>query len=283
MIRLRFISALLSSNTSLGYTRIMTDTLLTQKYENGVRVITFNRPHALNALNLETMQVFRDIAHELADDGSLRALILTGAGNRAFCSGGDLVELSQRTTEDDAREFIIIMADALLTIEKLPVPVIAAINGFALGGGSEIALACDIRIVDAKVKMGLVQIGMALTPGWGAGQRLLRIVGYSKAMELLLKGEILRASDLSSLGLANDVVPEGKALSFALDFANEIAERPPHVVRGIKTLLQAGMNHTYESALKIEQDIFPPLWADEAHIQAVDDFFKRQAEKQQET
>lgn len=283
MLRLRFAIVLLSSKASLRYTRIMIDTLQTKKYENGVLVITFNRPHALNAINLETMQAFRNTAHQLADDDSLRVVILTGAGNRAFCSGGDLAELSQHPSEDDAREFITIMADALLAIEKLPVPVIAAINGFALGGGSEIALACDMRIVDAKVKMGLVQIGMALTPGWGAGQRLLRIIGYSKAMELLLKGEILRADDLTSLGLANDVVPEGEALRFALDFANEIAERPPYVVRGIKTLLQAGLNHSYEAALKIEQDIFPPLWADEAHSQAVEAFFKRQAEKHQES
>jgi enoyl-CoA hydratase len=260
----------------------MTDTLQTTKYENGVGLITFNRPHALNALNIETMQAFRRAVQELAEDESLRCLILTGAGNRAFCSGGDLVELSQHVSEEDARHFISIMSEALLLVEQLPVPVIAAINGFALGGGSEIALACDMRIVDAKVKMGLVQIGMALTPGWGAGQRLLRIVGYSKAMELLLKGDILRANDLTALALANDIVPEGKALSFALDFAAKIAERPPHVVRGIKALLQAGLCHNYEVALKIEQDIFPPLWAAESHLQAIEDFFKLQAEKRQE-
>jgi enoyl-CoA hydratase/carnithine racemase len=253
----------------------MTDSLQTKKYENGVLVITFNRPRALNALNLETMQTFRSTVHELTDDESLRVLILTGAGSRAFCSGGDLLELSQRSSEDDAREFIRIMGDALLTLERLPVPVIAAINGFALGGGSEIALACDMRIVDAKVKLGLVQIGMALTPGWGAGQRLLRIVGYSKTMELLLKGEILAANDLAALGLANHIAPEGKALNFA----NEIAERPAHVVRGIKLLLQAGLNYNYEAALKIEQDIFPPLWAAEAHSQAVEEFFKGQETK----
>ena len=259
----------------------MTDTLQLTQYENGVRVITFNRPDALNALNLEMMQAFRRTIQDLADDDAMRVLIVTGAGNRAFCSGGDLVELSQRMSEDDARHFISIMSDALFTTERLPVPVIAAINGYALGGGSEIALACDMRIVDAKVKMGMVQIGMALTPGWGAGQRLLRIVGYAKAMEILLKGEIMSASDVASLELVNDVVPEGKAFNFAFDFASEIAEQPPQVVRGIKALLQAGLRYNYEAALKIEQDIFPPLWAAESHIEAVEAFFKRQAEKRQ--
>lgn len=261
----------------------MTNTVQLTQSENGVVVITFNRPDALNALNLDMMRAFRQIIHELADDESLRVLILTGAGNRAFCSGGDLVELSQHMSEEDARYFIGIMNDALLTMERLPVPVIAAINGYALGGGSEIALACDIRIVDAKVKMGMVQISMGLTPGWGAGQRLLRILGYSKAMEILLKGEIMSASDIVSLGLANAVVSEGKAVQAAFDFASEIAEQPIHVVKGVKALLQAGLRYNYEAALKIEQDVFPPLWAAEAHIAAVEAFFKRQAEKRQES
>ena len=260
----------------------MTDKLQLTQYENGVAVITFNRPTALNALNLEMMQAFRQHIQALAENDSLRVLIITGVGKRAFCSGGDLVELSQHMTEDDARYFISIMSDALLKMEGLPVPVIAAINGYALGGGSEIAMACDMRIVDAKVKMGMVQISMALTPGWGVGQRLLRIVGYSTAMEILLKGEIMNARDVMLLGLANDVVPAGKALNYAVDFASQIAEKPHQVVRGIKTLLQAGLRHHYEAALQIEQSIFPPLWAAESHFEALEAFFKRQAEKRQE-
>jgi enoyl-CoA hydratase len=171
------------------------------------------------------------------------------------------------------------MGDALLAMERLPVPVIAAINGYALGGGSEIALACDMRIVDEQVKMGMVQIKMAVTPGWGAGQRLLRAVGYGRAMAILLKGAVLQARDLQALGLVNDVVQAGQALDAALEFAAHIAAQPPEVVQGIKALLQAGLNQPYTQALQSERDIFPPLWAAEAHMQAVETFFKYQQAK----
>ncbi len=257
----------------------MNDAIQLARQDNGVAVLTFNRPRALNAMTLAAMEGFREAVYSLIDDPSLRVVILTGAGEKAFCSGGDLVELSHHETEEGARHFIGIMTDALLHLEQLPVPVIAAINGFALGGGSEIALACDMRIVDENVKMGMVQINNGLTPGWGAGQRLLRLVGYSQAMELLLKGEALRADDLVALHLVNEVTPPGKSLERALVFADEIAARPPRVVRSIKTLLQAGMNRSYEEALRIEHDLFPPLWIDEPHIQAVRRFLKRQEEK----
>lgn len=263
----------------MRYTDTMSDIIQITRHKNGVVVITFNRPHAHNALNLEAMELFQQSIYRLVDDLTIRAVILTGAGEKAFCSGGDLVELSQRTTETEAREFITIMGDALLILERLPVPVIGAINGFALGGGSEIALACDMRIVDESVKMGMVQIKMAVTPGWGAGQRLFRTIGYAKAMEILLKGDVLRADELLSLGLVNQVVATGQALTAALEFAHEIASQPPDVVRGIKSLLQAGLNQPYEQALKSERDIFPPLWVADAHIKAVEGFFQRQQAK----
>jgi enoyl-CoA hydratase len=261
----------------------MKNSILVSQENNGVVVIRFNRPQALNALNLEAMMRFRHAVRSLSQESNLTAVILTGAGDDAFCSGGDLLELRDKLSEEDARHFITIMGEALLFLERLPVPVIAAINGYALGGGSEIALACDMRIVDEKVKMGMVQINMAVTTGWGAGQRLLRLLGYSKTMELLLKGEVLRAEELLQFGLANDVTEKGMAFERAMSFANEIAARPPKVVRGIKALLQAGLHQSYHKALYIEKEIFPPLWVDEAHVQAVEDFFKRQADKRQES
>lgn len=272
----------LCENNTLLYTDCMTNTLKINKRDNGVVLIQFNRPDVLNALNLETMIAFRKMIRELQEDDSLRVLILSGEGEKAFCSGGDLAELRERISEDDARYFTRIMRDALHWMENLPVPVIAAINGYALGGGSEIALACDMRIVDESAKMGMVQINIGLTPGWGAGQRLLRVVGYSKAMELLLKGEALKADELIELKIANEKVAQGQALVSAMTFANQIAERPPKVVRGIKNLLCAGLMMPYDEARWIEHDIFPDLWADEAHIQAVEAFFERQATKRQE-
>ncbi|PJF22842.1 MAG: crotonase [Phototrophicales bacterium] len=246
---------------------------------NGIVTIQFNRPTALNALNLAAMQQFATLITQLQTNTNIRAVILTGAGQEAFCSGGDLFELSRYPSEEDARRFIILMGDALLQLEKLPIPVIAAINGYALGGGSEIAVACDMRIVDERVRMGFVQIRLALTPGWGAGQRLMRLVGYSKAMDLLLRGHIIRADELLTLGLANKVVEAGTAYDHALHFAKHIADLPPDVVRGIKALLRAGLGQPYEQALQTEREIFPPLWAAEPHLKAVDDFLKRQQDK----
>lgn len=255
----------------------MTDeTLLFQHQDDGIAIITFNRPHALNALDMATMRRFAEVVDALAaDDARWRVVILTGAGDQAFCSGGDLTELVGLTSEAEARTMITLMGDALLQLERLPVPVIAAINGYALGGGSEIALACDLRIVDEKARLGFVQMRQALTPGWGAGQRLLRLVGYGRALDWLLRGHVLHVAEIERVGLAHSVVAGGTALEHALNFARQIAQQPPQVVRGVKRLLQAGLNHPYEDALLIERELFPPLWVDPAHWQAVQAFLER--------
>lgn len=254
----------------------MKQTIKIKRHNNGIRIITFNRPEVLNALDIATMRQFAQIIHELSNDPEMRVLILTGAGKEAFSSGGDLNELKNVTTEAQALDFIEIMGNALLEMERLPIPVIGAINGYALGGGSEIALACDLRIVDEKVRLGFVQVRLAVTPGWGAGQRLLRLVGYSRAMEVLLRGHVMRAHEIESLGLVYKVVEPGLALDEALKLANSIAEMPPKLVKGIKAVLQAGRIQSYEDALQTERMIFPPLWASEEHQEAVEAAFKRQ-------
>ncbi len=257
-------------------------TLLLERTSEGIGIITFNRPHLLNALDIATMRQFAEVVEALHYDEDLRVIILSGAGERSFCSGADLVELADRTSEEEAREMITIMGDALLRLERLPVPVIAAINGYALGGGSEIALACDMRILDEKARLGLIQIRVGVTPGWGAGQRLLRVLGYARAMEFLLRGHIMHAREAQAYGLANQVVAQGRALWYAKNFARRIAQEPPRVVRGIKALLQAGLTEPYEKALQTERDIFPPLWADEPHTKAVEAFLERQAIREED-
>lgn len=261
----------------------MTDIIQLEQQANGVVIITFNRPEAMNALNLEAMATFKQTIMGLVRNDHMRVLVLTGAGDRAFCSGGDLVELSQYPKESDAQRMIATMGDALIVMERLLVPVIGAINGYALGGGSEIALACDMRFADENVKMGMVQINMGLIPGWGAGQRLIQTVGYAQAIELLLRGDVLQAEQLRALGLVNHITPAGAALDHALTFANQIAERPRKVVRAIKTIMQAGRVNEYESALRLERELFPSLWADRAHLDAVDAFLQRQANKRKQT
>ena len=258
----------------------MTDGVLFEVTPEQLAVVTFNRPQSRNALDLAAMRRFSAIVDELvarcdlADD-AIRAVILTGAGRDAFCSGGDLLDLRGRPTEDDAREFTVIMGGALARLEQLPVPVIAAVNGYALGDGSEIASACDLRIVDEAAQMGFIHIRMALIPGWGAGQRLLRMVGYSRAVAILLEGRPMGADELLSYGLAHQVAPRGQAFDAALTFAQKIAQHPPAAVSAMKRMLWAGLTQTYENALATEHQLFPPLWADEPHIAAVEAFLNR--------
>ncbi len=252
----------------------MSEKLLLDTQTDGIAVLTFNRPAALNALDMDTMRCFADTIQRLSGLADIRAVVLTGAGDQAFCSGGDLHELSHYPSAEEGEAMSRLMGDALLALEQLPVPVIAAINGYALGGGSEIALACDLRIVDDKARLGLVHIKLGLIPGWGAGQRLLRLVGYSRAMEILLRGRAMHVHELTALGLVNDVVEAGTALEHALNFARHIAESSPDVVRAIKKLLQAGTRQSYEAALQTEHDLFPALWAAEPHLQAVENFLR---------
>jgi enoyl-CoA hydratase len=253
----------------------MTNSLLVENRTDHITVLTINRPAQRNALDLATMRALAEAVACLAADSELRAIIITGAGNSSFCSGGDLVELHQYPSADDGRMMINLMGDTLLALERLPVPVIAAINGYALGGGSELALVCDLRIADDQTRMGFVQAKMALTPGWGAGQRLLRLVGYAQAMDMLLTGRILHAPELLANGLVNRVVEAGSAKEQALHYAQNITHLALPVIHSIKALLQAGLNQPYEAALQTERDLFPSLWAAEPHIQAVEAFLKR--------
>lgn len=251
------------------------DSLLVDRTDSGVAILTLNRPDARNAIDLACMRAFAAAIDELALDEGLAAVVVTGAGDESFCSGADLHELSSFTTQEQARYFVTLMGDALLNLERLPVPVIAAINGYALGGGAEIALACDMRIADERTRMGFVHARLAVTPGWGAGQRLLRLVGYSHAMQILLRARVIYAPELDALGMVNKIVPAGESLRHALIAAEHIAAMPPEVPRSIKALLQAGINEDYEQALKTERALFPPLWASEPHQRAVDEFVAR--------
>lgn len=245
---------------------------------DGIAILTFNRPQARNALTLAAMRAFSEAVETLYhSEDEICAVILTGAGTDAFCAGGDLVELAGKPTQSDAKNFITLMGDALRRLESFPTPVIAAINGYALGGGSEIAMACDLRMVDESAQMGFVQMKLALTPGWGAGQRLLRVVGYARALDILLQARPMRPPELLSLGLVTQVAPAGQAFDAALAYARNIAQLSQEAVRAAKQLLWAGLIHPYEAALTSERQVFPPLWAAEPHLKAVDAFLKRRS------
>lgn len=255
----------------------MTDPIRLDQHPDGIAVLIFNRPEVHNALTVEAMRAFARAIAELHARPDLRAVIVTGAGEAAFCSGGDLADLAGRASEDEARAMVALMGDALLSLERLPVPVIAAINGYALGGGSEIALACDLRVADAAVNMGFVQVRRGLMPGWGGGQRLIRLVGYSRALELLLTARRLFLDDLVALGLVTGTAPQGQALPAALDLARQIAAHDPAAVRAVKALALAALAQPYEAALHTERALFPPLWTGAAHQAAMQQFLARRA------
>ncbi len=246
----------------------------------GIATLTFNRPAVHNALDWATMDAFAaavELLHaEAAETTSpLRAVILTGAGTAAFCSGGDQHALHTFLAASDGARLAATMGDALLRLEQLPVPVIAAVNGYALGGGSEIALACDLRVVSEDVRFGLVHLRLGLIPGWGGGQRLQRLVGPGRAMHMLLTARPFGAGELLDLGLACQVAPPGAALPAAQALATEFAAADPTTVRAVKRLLQAGWTLPYPDALAAERALFPGLWAAEAHVRAVAGFVER--------
>lgn len=239
--------------------------------EPGIAVLEVNRPEVRNALDWQAIHDFLDAVEQAHTIASLRALIITGAGN-SFIAGGDLKVLHSYTSEQDGARLSDLMTKTLDRLECLPCPTIAAINGPARGGGVEIALACDFRILSANADLGFVQINLGLTPGWGAAQRLLRLVGYSLALELLATGSVISAQKAYRYGLANRISEQGGAMQTALQLARELSSKPQPAVAAIKQILRAGVLLNPQTAAELEQSFFPPLWASEEHQRLVQAF-----------
>jgi enoyl-CoA hydratase len=242
--------------------------------DTGIMVIEVERPEVRNALDWAAMDEFENCIDQASQNRGLSALILTGTGN-SFISGGDLRALSTYTKEEDGRRLSRVMSSALNRLEALHCLTIAAVNGPARGGGAEIALACDLRVLTADSDLGFVQVSLGLSPGWGAGQRLLKLVGYSHALEWLVSGRILKADEAFAHGLANRVTPEGQALTTAIEMAQHTTSQPQDAVKAIKSILRAGLILPKETAEAFETEIFAQLWAEDEHLQAVKRFLSR--------
>jgi len=240
----------------------------------GVGLLTINRPELRNALNWEAMELFAEAVRESASNGQLRALVITGSEG-AFCSGGDLYELDQYPSRLDGARLATVMGEALRDLDGLPVPTLAAVEGPALGGGAEIALACDLRILSQTASFGMMHLKLGIIPAWGGGQRLQRLVGYSLALEWLSAARVLSASDAEAHRLANRVVPAGEALEVAQSIAARIAAFDPAAVRAVKRALQEGLFQPLPQALAAERALFPDLWAAPAHLEASTRFVDR--------
>ncbi len=253
-----------------------TNSILYDLRADHVATLALNRPQSLNALTWEAMQAFSDAVDRLAADDSLRAVVVYGTG-QAFCSGGDLFQLHSFPSLEDGRRLTGIMGDALAKLEALPFPSIAAIEGPALGGGAELALACDLRVMADGASLGMMHIKLGIAPAWGGGQRLLRLVGYARALEWLALGAVHSAEQAAAFGLVNQVTDRGAAVPEALAMASRLAQLSPMAVAAVKASLRAGLTQPANRAAEVERQLFAPLWASQAHLEASARFVARKA------
>jgi len=229
--------------------------VLLSKEDDGIALITINRPKNLNALDKTTVEELSEIIDIVSQDDEVKVVIITGAGDKSFVAGGD-INYMQNMSSMGIREFGIFGQGVLRKIECLPKPVIAAINGFCLGGGCELAMACDFRVASLKGKFGQPEVGLGVTPGFGGTQRLPRLVGTSMAKQLLFTGEIIDAQEALRIGLVNKVVASGELLSYVKGIASQIISKGPIAVSLCKTAVNEGMQVDIDRAMTLEVDLF---------------------------
>jgi enoyl-CoA hydratase/carnithine racemase len=245
--------------------------------EGGVGLITVNRPDVHNALNMQTIRELRELCLRLRDEDRLRALVLTGSGDKTFLSGGDLKEFQQIKTAEGARHMISTMKEVTDLLAGSPWPVIAAVNGLAVGGGCETAVACDFRIASESAALGFRQIKLGIMSGWGGGPRLIHLLGTSRALRLMLTGETLKAREALAIGLVDEVVPADQVRERALELARTIAANAPLVVRAYKRLAHTTARVPLDAAIEYETELFGPVWVSEDHEECVRAFFEKRA------
>ncbi len=240
-------------------------------------ILTIDRPETKNALDFATFEALREALAAVAGDPSVRAVILTGAGH-TFVSGGDLRELRGANSEADAAR----LADAGRTVTRaiadLPVPVIAALPGPAIGGGAELALACDMRVADANARLSFKQVRMGVTTAWGTLARLISVVGHGTATRLLTTAHEISAMEARVLRLVDHVTErDGECLALALAWASDVEHGSPAAVAAMKALLRSARAESYDRLRPIEREAFAETWSGPDHQEAVAAFFERRA------
>jgi len=218
-------------------------------------VLTIHRPSRLNALDASTLDEIRRAVLDFQSDDSIRSVILTGSGSKAFVAGADLNEIA-RDTPDGARQRALRGQHVFDLIEHLGKPVIAAVNGFALGGGCELAMACTLRVAADTARFGQPEINLGLIPGFGGTQRLSRLVGRTRAMELILTGNPISASEALAMGLVNRVVPQADLMTAARSLAAELAAKPPIALRYAMEAVNSGLEMPFAEACRLEASLF---------------------------
>jgi enoyl-CoA hydratase len=228
---------------------------ITYEVKGSIAYITMNRPKVMNALNRKTVEELNAAFHAAKDDATVKGVILTGAGEKAFIAGADIAELSTIDGEK-AGEFSEKGQETLSFIEILGKPVIAAVNGFALGGGCETAMACTIRIAAENAKFGQPEVKLGIIPGYGGTQRLPRLVGKGRALQLILTGDLIDAHEAYRIGLVNEVVPAADLISRCEAILNQIDANAPLAIRYAIDAVNEGVNTNLSSGLKLEAKYF---------------------------
>lgn len=250
---------------------------VTYEVEGAVGLITINRPQALNALNSQVLEEL-DEAFAGVDLNTVRCLILTGAGEKSFVAGADIGEMST-LTKAEGEAFGKKGNDVFRKIETFPIPVIAAINGFALGGGCEISMSCDIRICSENAVFGQPEVGLGITPGFGGTQRLARIVGVGKAKEMIYGARNIKADEAYRIGLVNNVYPLEELIPAAKKLASIIAANAPIAVRNCKKAINDGLQVDMDAAIVIEEKLFGDCFETEDQKAGMGNFLEKDKEK----
>lgn len=241
-----------------------------------IAYITFNRPKVLNALNRCTVEELGDALNQVRDHAAVRVLILTGAGEKSFVAGADINELAQRTPTD-GKDFSLFGQEVFHRLETMGKPSIAAINGFALGGGCELALSCTIRIASKNARLGQPEVKLGIIPGYGGSQRLARLCGKGIAHELILTGEMISADEALRIGLVNHVVEPQELISTAEAIAKKIIANAPLAVQFSMDAIERGMEMSQEEGLFLEATLFGLSCATEDMREGTKAFLEKRA------
>ncbi len=233
----------------------MADSNLLLEKSGSVATITFNNPKALNALTVATFEGLIKILENLEHDNTVRVIIFTGAGEKAFVAGGDIAHLASLDA-DGAREFALLAQSVIDRIESFPKPTIAAINGYCLGGGNELAMGCDIRIAADSAKFGQPEVKLGIIPGFAGTQRLARLVGKGRAKEMVFTGEMIDAAEASQIGLVNRVVAKENLLAEAASLAMKMCDKSASAIKLSKEAIDNGLEMDFARASRYEADLF---------------------------
>lgn len=250
---------------------------ITYEQDGFVGVVTINRPKALNALNSDVLKEI-EAAFDAIDLEETRVVILTGAGDKSFVAGADIGEMST-LTKAEGEAFGKIGNDVFRKIETFPLPVIAAINGFALGGGCEISMSCDIRLCSENAIFGQPEVGLGITPGFGGTQRLARLVGPGMAKQMIYTARNIKADEAYRIGLVNAVYPQEELLDAAKKLAATIAKQAPIAVRACKKAINDGLDASMDDAIVIEEKLFGSCFETEDQKAGMGNFLEKDKEK----